>query len=469
MSIPPIPKLEEAAKKIVWGAQKKGNLKDFTPRIIRQTVEKEFSLDDGTLDAPEYKRAIKAATKAALDEKHSAPDGDVEDSKTKPSPKRKRKSDGPIESEMVDDEIEQEEKESAPTPKAKGKAKAKKVVSDDEDEDEDGSAKKKRKTVSRKPKAKVLLDDENDEEENAKKKRKPAGRKPKKTEAEEEEEVVKPAAKRSRARKDSKEFKSLEHVPTSDMEQDEPAPICVAGPSSLQSSKPTESTGKQKLSSPARKSTPKNDTTPRKPVSAAKPKLKVVAKSEDVEMDDAAVKSESELSVLIDEPPKRKRKSNSGEKKPIKPKEKKGKATTTLSKDEETIKRLKSLVVACGTRKVWSKVFQDLDTPQQQIKKLKEILADLGMTGRMSMEQAKAIKEKRELAKELEDVVEFASKVTGGRASRSQKEPSEGDPSKESEKGQESGSEDEENAAPKRSTTARKSIMAFLEDQSDDE
>jgi hypothetical protein len=42
-----------------------------------------------------------------------------------------------------------------------------------------------------------------------------------------------------------------------------------------------------------------------------------------------------------------------------------------------------------------------LDTPQQQIKKLKEILADLGMTGRMSMEQAKAIKEKRELAKEL--------------------------------------------------------------------
>jgi hypothetical protein len=46
-------------------------------------------------------------------------------------------------------------------------------------------------------------------------------------------------------------------------------------------------------------------------------------------------------------------------------------------------------------------VFKDLDTPQQQIKKLKEILADLGMAGRMSMEQAKAIKEKRELAQEL--------------------------------------------------------------------
>lgn len=62
---------------------------------------------------------------------------------------------------------------------------------------------------------------------------------------------------------------------------------------------------------------------------------------------------------------------------------------------------VQSLVVACGTRKVWSKLFQDLDTPQQQIKKLKEMLADLGMTGRLSLEQAKAIKEKRELEKEL--------------------------------------------------------------------
>lgn len=58
-------------------------------------------------------------------------------------------------------------------------------------------------------------------------------------------------------------------------------------------------------------------------------------------------------------------------------------------------------MVACGTRKVWSKVFQGLDSPQQQIRKLKEMLSDLGMTGRMSLEQAKAIKEKRELAQEL--------------------------------------------------------------------
>lgn len=62
---------------------------------------------------------------------------------------------------------------------------------------------------------------------------------------------------------------------------------------------------------------------------------------------------------------------------------------------------MQSLVVACGVRKVWSKVFEGMDRPSQQIKKLKEILSDLGMKGRYSLDQAKAIKEKRELAQEL--------------------------------------------------------------------
>ena len=62
---------------------------------------------------------------------------------------------------------------------------------------------------------------------------------------------------------------------------------------------------------------------------------------------------------------------------------------------------MQSLVVACGVRKVWSKEFKDLDKPSDQIRRLRQILADLGMTGRMSLEQAKAIKEKREFAQEL--------------------------------------------------------------------
>ena len=58
-------------------------------------------------------------------------------------------------------------------------------------------------------------------------------------------------------------------------------------------------------------------------------------------------------------------------------------------------------MVACGVRKVWSKEFKDLDKPSDQIRRLRQILTDLGMTGRMSMEQAKAIKQKREFEKEL--------------------------------------------------------------------
>lgn len=62
--------------------------------------------------------------------------------------------------------------------------------------------------------------------------------------------------------------------------------------------------------------------------------------------------------------------------------------------------RRQSLVIACGVRKVWSKLFKDLDS-RQQIAKLKEILAELGMTGRLSMEKAKEIKAKREFEQEL--------------------------------------------------------------------
>ena len=58
-------------------------------------------------------------------------------------------------------------------------------------------------------------------------------------------------------------------------------------------------------------------------------------------------------------------------------------------------------MVACGVRKVWSKEFKDLDRPSEQIRRLRQILTDLGMSGRMSMEQAKAIKERREFAQEL--------------------------------------------------------------------
>ncbi|KAH9940746.1 uncharacterized protein BXZ73DRAFT_98576 [Epithele typhae] len=61
-------------------------------------------------------------------------------------------------------------------------------------------------------------------------------------------------------------------------------------------------------------------------------------------------------------------------------------------------------VVACGVRKVWSKELKGLDKPSEQIRHLRKMLMDLGMKGRMSLEQAKAIRQKREFQQELKDV-----------------------------------------------------------------
>ncbi|KAF8634198.1 hypothetical protein AX15_001012 [Amanita polypyramis BW_CC] len=144
-------------------------------------------------------------------------------------------------------------------------------------------------------------------------------------------------------------------------------------------------------------------------------------------------KSDSELSIMIDEPPKKRKSSKPESKSTGRGSTRKRKSPEPLSKDEETIKRLKSLVVACGVRKAWSKVFEGMNKPSQQIRKLKEILSDLGMKGRHSLEQAKAIREKRELAQELEDVQSFEKAVVGEKRQAPQ-----------------SDSEDDESSGPKR-------------------
>ncbi|KAJ7645499.1 hypothetical protein DFH06DRAFT_587521 [Mycena polygramma] len=256
--------------------------------------------------------------------------------------------------------------------------------------------------------------------------------------------------------KKSSKYKSREMIPTSDIEEAEdhetentsaelekpPATVPrlensakenqAASPKRLQKSNPTKDDAVAKPS-------------PRPPASATP---------------EAAANSDSELSVLEDEPPKKaKRAKTTKTKGNDKSKTSKGKKTTTLTKDEEVIKRLKSLVLACGVRKVWAKEFKDVDSPSQQIRMLKQILTDLGMSGRMSLEQAKAIKSRRELAQELEDVQAFAAATSN----RSKRKPAEAAQ-------EESESEEEEEELPvKRKTNARKSIMAFLGDQSDDD
>ncbi|KAJ7134502.1 hypothetical protein C8R44DRAFT_427027 [Mycena epipterygia] len=257
-----------------------------------------------------------------------------------------------------------------------------------------------------------------------------------------------------KSKKSSKEFKSAEMVPSSDVED-------MSTPGVDDTSVELE-----KLPAMARSedSAKENQAMPPSNIKKANPqKDRTVAKTSarpSTSAREATDKSDSELSIL-DESPKRAKKPKaikSKDKGFDKSKSSKGKKTTELSKDEETIKRLKSLVLACGVRRIWAKVFKDVDSPSQQIRMLKQILSDLGMSGRMSLEQAKAIKEKRELAQELEDVQAFAASATRSKAV------------KPSEEGEEDEDESEEEELPqKRKTNAHRSIMAFLGDQSDDD
>jgi len=93
------------------------------------------------------------------------------------------------------------------------------------------------------------------------------------------------------------------------------------------------------------------------------------------------------------------------------------------------------------------------------------------MNGRLSMEKAKAIKEKRDLAKELEDVRSFEQSVIGQPShNRSSAKPSAGNKADSgSQDGDDSESDFGNHAPTKSKNAARRSIMAFLGDDDGDE
>ncbi|KZT51940.1 hypothetical protein CALCODRAFT_512376 [Calocera cornea HHB12733] len=188
--------------------------------------------------------------------------------------------------------------------------------------------------------------------------------------------------------------------------------------------------------------------------------------------------SDTELSSVYDEPaPKRGRKSKaSGAGEGAKqPKIKRGKkdVDAPASSTEEEVVRLKKFVTACGVRKVWSKEHSGL-SPAEQVRHLRTLLSQLGMSGRMSIEKARKIRQQRELAQEIEDVVEY-EKARGmsapGRPTRKAAEEARRKvrlPSESDEEG--SGGEEE---GPKEEVVARQKkehdLLAFIGKQSDDD
>lgn len=187
-------------------------------------------------------------------------------------------------------------------------------------------------------------------------------------------------------------------------------------------------------------------------------------------------KSDSEISSLVDEPIKKnRRKSASSDTGKSKAKTTRAKKPAQpLSKEEETIKELKALVRLCGVHKIWSKELNGLDL-NSQITQIRKILTDLGMKGRMSTEQAIRIRDRREFAQELDDVQRFGNAIAAGKPFGAQGTSrrvskrggnKDGDPDDASDQESESASDHQQ---PVVVNNARRSIMAFLQDQSSDD
>ncbi|KAI0155090.1 hypothetical protein GGR52DRAFT_256044, partial [Hypoxylon sp. FL1284] len=185
--------------------------------------------------------------------------------------------------------------------------------------------------------------------------------------------------------------------------------------------------------------------------------------------------SDSELSsVILDDPPPKKRKSKEP-KAASKPKQ-----TKEPSGDEGEIKKLQAQLVKCGIRKIWGFELKKYgDDSKGKIRHLRGMLRDAGMEGRFSEAKAKEIKERRELMADLEAVTEMNRNWgTGGRAGRASrskatkksfKEESEReDDAKEDQDGEEE-DENEDEAEPKANPRVSKRMadLAFLGDDSE--
>lgn len=121
--------------------------------------------------------------------------------------------------------------------------------------------------------------------------------------------------------------------------------------------------------------------------------------------DKAAEDSGSELSVLVEEDPRPKTKKKSRVASGGKAAAKANPAVDD-DPDQQEIKRLQGWLLKCGIRKIWAFELKPYETSKAKIKHLKNMLSDIGMTGRFSLEKASQIKEARELAADIEAVKE---------------------------------------------------------------
>ncbi|KAL1407022.1 hypothetical protein Q8F55_006435 [Vanrija albida] len=166
----------------------------------------------------------------------------------------------------------------------------------------------------------------------------------------------------------------------------------------------------------------------------------------------------SAMSSVYDEPPT-KRKAAAAKGAATKAKKPKKDPNEGLSADEVRVNNLKKMVLACGVRKMWTKELADCSTPREQAKHIVSLLESLGIVGKPTLAKAKALKEQRELASELNDVKQFE-------ASRGLSARGRGGRSRRSDVAAGSGSDNGENGT--KDSSAMAAVMDFLGDDDSD-
>ncbi|KAG1737181.1 hypothetical protein EDB19DRAFT_996187 [Suillus lakei] len=410
MAIPSTERIQQATTELLEEARAEGKLSKLTVRIVRERLEESLELPPGTLDAKEHKASIKKTVVDYLDNAPTPPN-DAGASKPKVSPvKSKKGKQVPKSSAIVDSEASETSEDEVPAKKRKVKPSKSKATSELQSEDESSDKHEVKPSTSKR------------------------SQKTSKT-------------KNSISRTAVKEHKSASTVESSGDEADakRPSELVVTSPKKEMLS-PKKSSSKEKPLSKPKSSTKRNakhevdDEFERGASSStSKPRVSVVPKHARPHSEP----NDSDVSMVVDEPPKKRRtkqEKDSSKKAPTERKKARKSNAGGSSKDDETVSKLKAIVVACGVRKMWKKEFADLDTPSGQIKRLKDILKDLGMTGRLTLEKAKTIKAEREFAQELQDVQDFAE-AERRRGTKEEKGVSEDEQSG-------SGSDDEDEGPP---------------------
>lgn len=202
-----------------------------------------------------------------------------------------------------------------------------------------------------------------------------------------------------------------------------------------------------------------------------KPKTKKAKKESEPKTKDV---SGSDTSEVFDETPKKKKRGKAKDNSAKKGRKAQSATPADQSPDDALIKQLQGQLVKCGVRKIWGIELKKYGGDKGgKIRHLKNMLTEIGMTGRFSDARAKEIKERRELMADLDAVREGEKNwgVNQGRARRGAvknlKEPSDEESSGQLPDAEKSGDDSEDVQVHKRGPTKLRADLAFLGDESE--